>query len=175
MKCVVGSMNPVKVGAAKNAMSQVLACPTLEVTGMSVPSGVADQPMTNVETRAGAINRVKACIAKEQADWYIAIEGGVEKNQDGPFTFAYVAISDGRKWSVGRSAGLPLPNTVYDALLAGEELGTVMDRLFATENVKQKGGAIGLLTKNLATRQSVYELAVTLTMAKFSFANLYQL
>ena len=175
MKCVVGSLNPVKVGASKNALSNVLNCASLDVVSVNVPSGVADQPMTGVETRAGAINRVKACIASHQADWYIAIEGGVEKNQDGAFTFAYVAISNGKDWSIGRSAGLPLPNSVYESLLAGEELGDVMDRLFSTENVKQKGGAIGLLTKNLATRQSVYELAITLTMAKFSFLRLYQL
>ncbi|HCB17561.1 MAG TPA: non-canonical purine NTP phosphatase, partial [Alteromonas sp.] len=40
-------------------------------------------------------------------------------------------------------------------------------------NIKQKGGAIGLLTNHLATRQSVYELAIILTMAKFNFLPLY--
>ena len=74
---------------------------------------------------------------------------------------------------MGRSANLPLPETVYASLTAGEELGDVMDKLFDTHNIKQKGGAIGLLTNHLATRQSVYELAIILTMAKFNFLPLY--
>ena len=74
---------------------------------------------------------------------------------------------------MGRSANLPLPVSVYQALQRGEELGDVMDALFDTHNIKQKGGAIGLLTRHHATRQSVYQVALTLAMAKFHFPDLY--
>jgi inosine/xanthosine triphosphatase len=174
MKIVVGSRNPVKVNASRVALQQVLGAEQeLVVIGVDAPSLVADQPMTEAETRLGAVNRVKACLAAHQADWYVAIEGGVDNFADGPATFAYVAICNGEQWSVGRSANLPLPGSVYDSLAAGEELGTVMDKLFDTQNIKQKGGAIGLLTHHLATRQSVYELAIILTMAKFNFLPLF--
>ena len=174
MKLVVGSQNPVKVNAARIAMDKVLGnIGEQDVLGVDAPSLVADQPMTEAETRLGAVNRVKACMQTQQADWYIAIEGGVDCFEDGPATFAYVAICNGKQWSVGRSANLPLPNSVYQALVNGEELGPVMDRTFNTVNVKQKGGAIGLLTNNLATRQSVYELAVILAMSPFNHARLF--
>lgn len=174
MKLVVGSQNPVKVNAARIAMDKVLGnINEPDVLGIDAPSLVADQPMTEAETRLGAVNRVKACMQTQQADWYIAIEGGVDCFEDGPATFAYVAICNGKQWSVGRSANLPLPNSVYQALVNGEELGPVMDRTFNTVNVKQKGGAIGLLTNNLATRQSVYELAVILAMSPFNHASLF--
>lgn len=174
MKVIVGSKNPVKVNASRIALQQVLAGEgELAVIGVDAPSLVADQPMTEAETRNGAVNRVKACMASNQADWYIAIEGGVDKFTDGPATFAYVAICNGEHWSIGRSTNLPLPGAVYDALTAGEELGDVMDRLFNTDNIKQKGGAIGLLTNHLATRQSVYELAIILAMARFNHPTLY--
>mgnify|MGYP001160010531 FL=1 len=174
MKVVVGSKNPVKVNATRVALQQVLAAEDdFEVVGVDAPSLVADQPMTEAETRLGAVNRVKACMAEHQANWYVAIEGGVGKFTDGPATFAYVAICNGEQWSVGRSANLPLPEAVYASLTVGEELGDVMDKLFDTHNIKQKGGAIGLLTNHLATRQSVYELAIILTMAKFNFLPLY--
>lgn len=174
MKVVVGSKNPVKINATHVALQQVLeAGDDFEVIGVDAPSLVADQPMTEAETRIGAVNRVKACLAEYKANWYVAIEGGVDKFTDGPATFAYVAICNGEHWSVGRSANLPLPETVYASLTAGEELGDVMDKLFDTHNIKQKGGAIGLLTNHLATRQSVYELAIILTMAKFNFLPLY--
>ena len=174
MKLIVGSKNPVKVNAAQIAMNQVLGnIGEQDVLGMHAPSLVAEQPMTEAETRLGAVNRVKACMHAEKADWYIAIEGGVDNFEDGPATFAYVAICNGKQWSVGRSANLPLPNSVYQALVNGEELGPVMDRTFNTVNVKQKGGAIGLLTNNLATRQSVYELAVILAMSPFNHMTLF--
>ena len=174
MKVVVGSKNPVKINATRAALQQVLkADDKLEVVGVDAPSLVADQPMTEAETRLGAVNRVKDCLAAHEANWYVAIEGGVDKFTDGPATFAYVAICNGEHWSVGRSANLPLPESVYASLTAGEELGNVMDNLFDTHNIKQKGGAIGLLTNHLATRQSVYELAIILTMAKFNFLPLY--
>ena len=174
MKVVVGSKNPVKVNATRVALKQVLGTgDDIVVVGVDAPSLVADQPMTEAETRLGAVNRVKACLAEYKANWYVAIEGGVDKFTDGPATFAYVAICNGEHWSVGRSANLPLPETVYASLTAGEELGDVMDKLFDTHNIKQKGGAIGLLTNHLATRQSVYELAIILTMAKFNFLPLY--
>lgn len=175
--CIVGSTNPVKVRATESALRKVLNTDSVKAIGQKVPSGVAEQPMTAEETRAGAVNRVKACIvehAESHVDWFVAIEGGVELTQDGPVTFAYVAISDGAHWSIGRSATLPLPQQVYTALEQGQELGNVMDKVFNTNNVKQKEGAIGLLTNQLATRQSVYELALILSMSKFKHANLFK-
>jgi non-canonical (house-cleaning) NTP pyrophosphatase len=75
---------------------------------------------------------------------------------------------------VFRSAILPLPKSVYRALEQGEELGTVMDQLFNTENIKQKGGAIGLLTNGRATRESNYTHALTLALAPFLHPELYE-
>ncbi|MCU7553513.1 inosine/xanthosine triphosphatase [Alteromonas sp. ASW11-19] len=174
--CFVGSTNPVKMHAAEIALSDMLEMPVL-TEGLVVDSGVPDQPLSAEETRQGAINRVEACLAEVGEDypdaWYIGIEGGVDVLEDGPATFAYVAICHRLRWSVSRSASLPLPPSVFQALQSGRELGAEMDRLFNTDNVKQKGGAIGLLTHNRATRQSVYELAITLALAPFNFPDLY--
>ena len=95
------------------------------------------------------------------------MEGGVDQFEHGAATFAYMAIIHQGKLSIGRSALLPLPPKVFQALEGGEELGHVMDRLFNTENIKQKGGAIGLLTQGLATRGSIYTQAIVLAMAPF--------
>ena len=148
IKIVVGSKNPVKINAAKAAICDIFSSDELECVGINAPSQVADQPMTVDETQLGAINRVKYCQQHTQADFYLAIEGGVDQFKYGPATFAYVAI-------------------------AGEELGDVMDRFFNTDNVKQKQGAIGLLTNGLATRESVYRQAILLAMAPFIHSDLY--
>lgn len=175
-KLYVGSTNPVKVNAALVTLSITLE-QDFDTYEVAVPSGVAEQPMSEEETRLGAVNRVNALIDRVNDNsndtWYVAIEGGVDVFEDGPATFAYVVIYNGGRMSIGRSANLPLPVSIYQALQRGEELGPVMDRLFNTTNVKQQGGAIGLLTLNHASRQSVYEVALTLAMAKFHFPDLY--
>jgi inosine/xanthosine triphosphatase len=159
IKIVVGSNNPVKISAAKTAICDILCLKELECVGINAPSNVSD--------------RVQYCQQHTQADFYVAIEGGVDQFEYGPATFAFVAIADQKNMSIGRSCHLPLPPVIYQALKSGEELGHVMDRLFNTDNVKQKQGAIGLLTNGLATRESVYRQAIILAMAPFIHPDLY--
>lgn len=173
IKIVVGSKNPVKINAAKSAICDMLALEEVECVAVNAPSKVAEQPMTSAETQLGAINRVKYCQQHSQADFYVAIEGGVDQFEYGPATFAFVVIANQKHMFIGRSCNLPLPPVIYQALQNGEELGHVMDRLFNTNNIKQKGGAIGLLTNGLATRESVYRQATLLAMAPFIHADLY--
>ncbi len=171
IRITVGSTNPVKIGAARNALSLLFPDAEILCQGMHAPSGVAAQPMTDSETREGAINRARYCEQEGKnderltADLYIAMEGGVDLFDHGAATYAYMAIVHRGNLSIGRSAQMPLPAPVYDALVAGEELGDVMDRLFNTVNIKQKGGAIGLFTQGKASRESVYTQAIVLAMA----------
>ncbi|MFT5838311.1 MAG: inosine/xanthosine triphosphatase [Flavobacteriales bacterium] len=173
IKIVVGSKNPVKINAAKAAICDILSLTEVQCVGIDAPSQVADQPMTVDETQLGAVNRIKYCQQHTQADFYVAIEGGVDQFEYGPATFAYVAITDQNNMAIGRSCNLPLPPVIYHALENGEELGDVMDRFFDTDNVKQKQGAIGLLTNGLATREGVYRQAILLAMAPFIHPDLY--
>lgn len=175
LKIIVGSLNPVKINAAKQAIMQFFELDNVDCIGINAPSSVSVQPMTSTETRLGAFNRIKYCQLNYEADYYVAMEGGVDLLEDGPVTFAYIVVAHKQQISVGRSAILPLPITVYQALERGEELGPLMDRLFNTHNIKQKGGAIGLLTRGLATREGNYTQALILTLAPFLHSDLYSL
>ena len=55
---LVGSKNPTKTNAVFSAFKEVFKVP-VKVVGLSVSSGVPDQPMSCVETKNGAKNRVK--------------------------------------------------------------------------------------------------------------------
>ncbi|QYK00828.1 inosine/xanthosine triphosphatase [Shewanella psychrotolerans] len=173
IRITVGSKNPVKIGAANKAISLLFPNAQVICQGIHAPSDVADQPMTDNETKAGAINRVRYCEQQARlnpgltADLYIAMEGGVDRFDHGAATYAYMAVIYQGQLSIGRSAQLPLPESVYQALENGEELGHVMDRLFNTVNIKQKGGAIALFTDGKASRESVYTQAIVLAMAPF--------
>jgi len=171
---VVGSKNPVKLNSVKSAIAAYFPNVRVSVQGVDAPSNVSEQPMTSKETRDGAVNRLYYCQTHyPNADFHAAIEGGVDNFEDGPATFAYMAIAKRERVSVGRSANMPIPQTVYQALTQGEELGPLMDKLFNTTNVKQKGGAIGLLTNGLQTRESNYIQALHLAIAPLVHSDPY--
>jgi len=79
IKVIVGSKNPVKVNAATNAMKLLFPESQIETLSMDAPSGVPAQPMTDSDTRQGAVNRVNYCQRHTEADYYFAMEGGVDQ------------------------------------------------------------------------------------------------
>jgi inosine/xanthosine triphosphatase len=173
LRILVGSRNPVKINAARSIFSLYYPAMTIDCQGVDAPSQVPDQPIGEDETRIGAENRVLYCQQYHQADFYVAMEGGAEQFSYGPATFAFVVIANNQQRVIGRSSNLPLPLSLYNALLQGKELGDVMDNAFNTSNIKQQGGAIGLLTNHHATRESTYTQALTLAMAPFLHPALY--
>ena len=170
---IVGSQNPVKINAVAQAFKLLWPNTKINCQGINAPSGVSEQPMTEAETHQGAVNRSQFCQQQGGADIYVAIEGGVDQFAEGAATFACIAIYYQQQLYLGRSALLPLPINVYNALVAGEELGAVMDKLFNTQNIKQKGGAIGLLTHGAATRENIYTQAMLLALAPILNPTIY--
>ena len=158
----VASTNPAKIKAVASAFAELFPDERLDVQGIAVPSGVADQPMSSAETLLGAMNRV-AELADTAADFRVAIEAGL----DDDFTFAWMVIEHQGKIGKARSASLMLPPAALSQLQQGKELGDVMDTMFNQDNIKQKGGAIALLTHNKLSRSSVYHQALILAMITF--------
>ncbi|MCT6699248.1 inosine/xanthosine triphosphatase [Rheinheimera sp. 4Y26] len=165
----VASANPAKIKAVKQCFTEVFPDKTLEVQGFAVPSGVAAQPMSSEETLLGAQNRISALKQQVQADFYVSIEAGL----DGEFTFAWMLIEHQGILGKARSASLMLPRSALQMLHQGQELGDVMDQLFGTDNIKQAGGAIALLTGHRLSRSSVYQQALILALIPFLQPELY--
>jgi len=164
-KVIIASLNPAKINAVKSAFEAVFPNQTFNFEGVSVPSEVADQPMSNQETKAGALNRVRnAKQAIVDGHYYVGLEAGIEDN----VTFAWMVIESATHRGESRSASLMLPPLVLDKLQHANELGDVMDEVFGTDNIKQKGGAIGLLTQHQLTRSSVYHQALILALIPFT-------
>lgn len=170
MKVVIASANPVKVAAVRAACSAVFAEDGIEFVSVEVRSGVSDQPMSDAETRSGAEKRAQRAAAAEPGSEYsIGIEGGVELLGEQLIAFAWMVVrhASGRT-SGSRTVTLPLPPAVRDLVAAGVELGEANDRVFATVNSKQGGGAFGLLSDGLYTRESVYTEALVTALLPFA-------
>lgn len=163
---VVTSFNPVKIEAAREAFLVSFPSHEIQVVPLKVSSGVADQPMSDDETRRGARNRVAdARLKVPDADYWVGLEGGLDFFDEHLMAFAWMVVSaaDNRSGEA-RSATLPLPPEVQALVESGLELGEANDRVFSTINSKQGGGAYGLLTDGLMTREGIYTQTLTLAL-----------
>jgi inosine/xanthosine triphosphatase len=164
IKIVVASTNPVKRDSVGHAFEQWFKT-SLELLAVNVPSGVADQPMTDKETLQGAKNRAAAALLKvPDAQYAVGLEGGVEDSPDGMVSFAWIVIKTKMLESKARTATLQLPERVAALVREGAELGEANDRVFGVTNSKHNLGAVGLLTNGLIDRKKLYADAVLLAL-----------
>ncbi len=174
IKVVVGSKNPVKVNCTKAAFEKAFPDHSIIVEGVSVPSGVSDQPMTDQETWTGAKNRTEAAKSEfNQADYWVGIEGGISDSKNHMEAFAWVYILSKEQQGQARTATFQLPPKIRDLVNQGIELGIADDMVFNRQNSKQSNGAVGILTKDLIDRAEYYEPAVVLALIPFVNSELY--
>lgn len=173
IKIVVASKNPVKLEAVHDGLS-VFFTEEIELLGVSVESGVSDQPMSDAETLQGALNRVRNAAEQFSGhDFYVGVEGGVEDSASGLMAFAWIVISKNGTLGKARTAGFFLPPRVAELVHQGIELGDADDQVFRKENSKQQNGAVGLLTNDTITRKSLYLPAVQMAFIPFLNPELY--
>jgi inosine/xanthosine triphosphatase len=169
MKILVTSHNPVKIEAVRNAFQSQFSGDEIHLVPVSVESCVSNQPMSDRETRQGARNRVNnARQMYGDADYWVGLEGGLDMFDDQLMAFAWMVIANREnQFSEARSATLPLPPGIQTLVRGGMELGEANDQVFSTLNSKQGGGAFGLLTDGLMTRESVYTQTLILALIPF--------
>jgi inosine/xanthosine triphosphatase len=189
----VGSTNPVKVNSVQRAFERFFPGALITVTGYATSSGVADQPMSDDETRRGAGNRAFAAASAckgSPADFAVGLEGGCEDRDltvglaeslrlgEAPKhleCFAWMAVLQISTGVVGwaRTGSFVLPPAVASLVRSGVELGVADDRVFGRSNSKQQDGAVGLLTRGIVTRTDYYEHALLLALVPFGLSVLY--
>jgi inosine/xanthosine triphosphatase len=173
-KVIIASKNPVKIQSVKNGFEKMFPDQEFEFTGVSTPSGVADQPFSNSETFLGAKNRANTIFTKfEDADFHVGIEGGIEHFENEMEAFAWVFIISKEKCGKARTGTFFLPNEVVKLIKEGKELGDADDIVFNRRNSKQENGAVGILTGDVIDRTKYYTEAVILALIPFKNADLY--
>jgi inosine/xanthosine triphosphatase len=173
MKVLVGSRNPVKLEATKEAFSKYFDA--VEVVDIEVNSKVSNQPIED-ETFACAKNRAFELkrINEERgldAKFFVDIEGGIKELFHRWFTFGVICIMDDKgKIGYGTSPFFELPSYITEELLKGKgavELGDVMDSLIGEKNTKEKQGAVGHFTKGVVDRKRYYVDGLTVALIPF--------
>ena len=102
------------------------------------------------------------------ADFWVGLEGGIETIDDQLMAFAWMAVlGPDQRIGEARTVTLPLPPAVKTLVDQGLELGDANDKVFSTVNSKHQGGAFGLLTNGIYTREGVYTEALVIALVPF--------
>lgn len=175
MRIIIASKNPVKIEATRAGFSAMFPDQELITEGVSVESGVSEQPMNNEEIIKGAENRARnAAKASPSSDFFVGLEGGVENHDGKMHSFAWIAICDKNgKIGFGKTGEFILPAKIRELVLDGMELGHADDVVFNKTNSKQENGAVGILTENTVDRTQFYKQAVIFALIPFKNPTLY--
>ncbi len=173
MKIFVGSANPVKVNATLAAAIETW--PDVQVKGFEVASKVSAQPLSDEETRQGAINRAQAALVtglKEVGSVEeilgVGMEGGVVDYGNEMWSTVWAAVVD-QPGNVTLSAGarFMVPSSVADLIRKKVEMGHAVAEIIGEENknkIKQEQGLIGILTAGFVDRTEEYQGIIKLAL-----------
>lgn len=169
---MVGSTNPVKIGAVKDALGKLF--PHADYVGVEVGSGVRAQPKSDEETMKGARNRARKVLRVTHADMAIGLEGGVTETPLGMMNTVWCCVmTRSGVTSVSGGSHFVLPKKLAQAIREGREMADVLDEVSGQKDVRSKQGVIGFLTKNLIDRRTEYAHLVRLAMVKLQRPELY--
>jgi inosine/xanthosine triphosphatase len=166
MKVIIGSTNPAKVSAVKNAFQYTYT----EFISLDISSEVSEQPFSDEETIKGAINRAVGALNQGNGDIGIGLEGGVQESEHGLLLCNWGALASNRiEPIIAGGARFLLPAEIAVRLRAGEELGPVMDDYAKKQNVRKHEGAVGIFTNGLINRSEMFSHIMNLLIGQFHY------
>jgi inosine/xanthosine triphosphatase len=173
MIVAVGSTNPTKIKPVADIFSRNFK--QVKVVGVSVKSGVTEQPMTDDEMYQGALTRANNALYQvPDADYGVGVEGGLHKYSYGWFERSLVVIVNREgKIGIGSSGGLALPQKVVKLIHSGKTLEEAVDELCGTHKIGEGIGMFGVFTNSAVTRTEGVKHGVAFALARFLHPDLY--
>ena len=169
MKINVASLNPQKIQAVKDLALQYEILKDATIEGVSVPSGVSEQPRNLEDSADGAMNRAKNAFV--DCDYSFGIENGlikVPKSEHAFMDICVCAIYDGSTFSLGFSSTFEIPKKMMDFVDEHTDLSAACRKAGFTEEEKigTVGGVVGLLSNNRVDRLEQVKQAVVSAMVR---------
>ncbi len=184
----VGSVHEPKLAAVRSAI--VVYAPDAKVEGVTVASGVPEQPVGFEEIIRGARNRASRAVSGFPCDLGVGIEDGLvplptggSKGEVAHLNIGCVAITDGERTSIGFSSavGYP-PGCSIPAVRDREPIGAALDRLWgarrgesAAKSSALSSGNIGRLSNGVLPRAEYARHGVLCAIVAFLQPDLYGL
>lgn len=161
---IVGSLNETKINAVRSVYSEAF-----HVIGKPVEVTISGQPMSDQETRQGAIERARACSGEE--NWGIGLEGGIMLVDGTLYLCSWGALADGSRVHTASGARLALPDEFLVSLREGHELKDIMDNYTSRSGVSHQEGAVGVFTNGRISRTSMFSHIVQLLEGQRQYFN----
>lgn len=167
-KIIVGSKNEVKVSAVREVVADYKSLAGAEVIGVSVASGMSDQPLSLEETIQGAKNRAESAYQPDSIS--IGLECGLMRIPSSEEEFMHISICsifDGKKHHLGMSSGFRVPRSISALILEeGLDLNQAMKKCGFTENPQlgASEGTVGVFTNGRIPRKTYCKQSLTVAL-----------
>lgn len=179
MKIHVGTTNPVKITAVKQALTLYPHLfPNATIQGIQVSVPEHGHPKTLLGTIEGAQDRAKQAFS--DCTYSIGIEGGlmeVPHTTTGFMEIGVCAIYEGKRHILGISPAYEWPTKVTEMIVCGEADGSqAFKQLGLTQHEKlgaQPGGIIGVLTHGHMTREEFTKQSILMAVIQLEHKELY--
>jgi len=168
MKIAIGTTNKAKTEAVEVIVRKYFEDSLF--THVKAASEVSDQPISNEETRLGAMNRAKNALILTDAELSFGLEGGVTEIDDEMYVcnWGALTVSDGTMFTAA-GAQIILPKEIAREIRTGGELGPIMEQYTKRRDIRQGAGAVGIFTQGLVSRQIMFEHIVSLLVGQYLF------
>jgi inosine/xanthosine triphosphatase len=175
---LLSSTRPAKVEGARKALTAIAAIDPRfanpDIQTFDLTAIAPRMPLSEAEIVDGARRRARTLIERPASDrleaYAVGLEGGLTPlTLDGDEVWmlqSWAAVTDGQRWGYGAGGALEVPAALARRVVAGEELGDVIDGL-AGSGTRGTRGAWGVLTRDLAGRRDAFRLAVLAAFAPF--------
>ena len=177
MKIHIGTKNPSKITAVKEAFLLYEEFANAEFVSMTADSGVSDQPKSLNEVITGAKNRAK--ISFKNCEYSVGLESGLMKVADtntGYVDVCVCIIYDGENFFLGMGPGLEFPkNVVKDIFENGMNASdsTRKNGLTESEYIGHEEGIVGILTRGKINRKEYHKSSVIMALLQVLNKELY--
>ena len=179
MRVAVGSLNPVKVKAARLVFERFFG--EVEIQPVKVKISIPAQPIGIDQVIRGAVERAyRALSSVTGSDYGVGLEAGLIPYPwtiTGYLNHQVCALVDHElKVTLGSSMGFEFPSRVIERLESREvrEAEEVMEEITGIERIGEAVGAIGYLTKNHVKRLDLSIQALTSALIPRLNQKLYQ-
>lgn len=167
MTIAVGTKNPAKIKAVQSVVKDL----DVELISLDVASDVSPQPISDLETKTGALNRARHCLEQSEAHLGIGLEGGVMTVEEDMYLTNWGAIVDREGHEISASgARFKLPTSLVKGIQSGKELGEVIDEYAMGHDIRKNEGTVGILTNGYVTRDTMFEQVVRILIGQYSYS-----
>lgn len=177
LRIAVGTDNPVKVEAVRDAFAAAFPKLRTRVRLVRVRSGVPEQP-TGHDTFAGAETRARAALRRQPAfDYAVGIEAGLVHVPylDRHFDVQCVFIVDKQGGvSASHGGGFYYPRDIEKKILAGRTVSDVLGPVAGDPRLGSTTGAVGFLSRGAIDRKELTRHAMLLALLPRISRRLYQ-